>query len=63
MKDCKEHYLEMYHVRLGESDCPFCEIQSLKRKLHKVEIAIMSHGGVNGEAAHDLVNIINGAYL
>jgi len=63
MKDCKEHYSEMYHVRLGESDCPFCVIESLKRKLHKVEIAIMSHRGVDGESALELANIINGTYL
>lgn len=30
MKDCKKHYAEMYETRLGESGCPWCELESIK---------------------------------
>ena len=30
MKDCKKHYSAMYQVRMGETKCPWCQIEELK---------------------------------
>lgn len=37
MKDCKKHYSEMYETRLGESPCPWCELDVLRESLRKVQ--------------------------
>ena len=40
MRCCLEHCSDMYEVRLGQSECPFCQLRAVKQKVAAMQAVV-----------------------